>query len=133
MKTLLRILLLPLVSTVNTTHAQTAEGERLFKQRCAMCHSLEQGKHLAGPSLAGVMNQSSARYDKARYSEALKQSGLVWDEKTLDAFLADPSKLVPGTRMMVRITQPQQRSAIIQYLATQNTSTQNLSNKAATP
>ena len=50
------------------------------------------------------------------YSAALKGSKLKWDEKTLDAFLANPSKKVPGTRMPIGTPDPAKRAAIIAYL-----------------
>ena len=50
------------------------------------------------------------------YSAALKGSKLKWDEKTLDAFLANPSKMVPGTRMPIGTPDPTKRAAIIAFL-----------------
>jgi cytochrome c len=51
------------------------------------------------------------------YSPALKSAKLVWDRATIDRFLAGPSKVVPGTRMVIFIPDPQQRAAIVDYLA----------------
>jgi cytochrome c len=74
-------------------------GARVFSA-CAACHSLEPDRHLTGPSLASVLGRKAggaATY--RRYSDPMRQSDLVWDERTLDAWLRDPQKLVPGNSM----------------------------------
>lgn len=74
-------------------------GARVFRA-CAACHSLEPELNLSGPSLAGVWNRkagSLASFD--RYSDALKSSGQIWNEKSLDAWLRDPQAMVPGNFM----------------------------------
>ncbi|QDL93231.1 c-type cytochrome [Paroceanicella profunda] len=96
--------------------AQGAEGERLFRQRCAACHSVETGGRGSGPSLAGVLGRRAGTLGGARYSQAMQGAGLVWDAETLDAFLQNPRDTVPGTRMAVRIPDPEQRAAIISFL-----------------
>lgn len=68
---------------------------------CADCHSLERGAHLTGPSLAGIWRRRAGTADGfRRYSKALRDSGLVWNEATLDAWLVDGKGLVPGNRMI---------------------------------
>lgn len=70
---------------------------------CAACHSIEPGRHMTGPSLAGIWGRKAGTVEKfARYSPALKAAGIVWNEETLDAWLSDPRKLVPGTSMSFR-------------------------------
>ena len=51
------------------------------------------------------------------YSGAMRASGIVWDARTLDAFLASPQKQVPGTRMPNATSDPQRRRAVIEYLS----------------
>jgi cytochrome c len=93
------------------------EGEAVFKRRCANCHATEPGKSSPlGPDLAGVVGRGAATAE-FRYSEALKASGLSWTRENLDAYLAAPQKLVPGTRMVVGIPDVTQRAAVIDYLA----------------
>lgn len=93
-------------------------GARSFGQ-CLACHSTEPGEHLTGPSLAKVVNRKAASLpDFMRYSEALKRSGLTWNEATLDKWLADPTKIVPGTSMtFAGIKERQSRQDIIAFLA----------------
>ena len=93
------------------------DGAMIFKQRCAACHSVEAGKPgILGPNLAGVVGRPAAS-TAFNYSTALKASKLKWDKKTLDTFLAAPMKLVPGTRMVIAVTDPTQRAAVVTYLA----------------
>jgi nitrite reductase (NO-forming) len=73
-------------------------GRQVFK-KCQACHSLEAGKTILGPSLAGIVGRKSASDANFNYSPAMKQAGLTWDPPTLDAYLADPAKVVPGNHM----------------------------------
>lgn len=74
-------------------------GQRAFRQ-CAACHSLEPGRHLTGPSLARIWRRKAGTIKTfRRYSEALKKSGIVWDEKTLNNWLKEPQTTVPGNLM----------------------------------
>ena len=96
--------------------AAIAEGQTLFQQRCQACHSTEPGQTSAlGPNLAAVVGRPAGS-SEFRYSQALKASGLTWTPENLDAYLAAPMKLVPGTRMVVGIPDPAQRAAVIEYL-----------------
>ena len=71
-------------------------GELLF-QTCAACHSvLGDG---IGPDLTGIYGQKAAGRPGFAYSDALKSSGLVWDEPTLRVFIRDPQAAVKSTKM----------------------------------
>ena len=70
---------------------------------CAACHSLQPGVHLSGPSLDGLWGKVAGTVAGfGRYTGALKGSGVVWDEDTLNAWLANPQAMVPGTTMAFR-------------------------------
>ena len=87
--------------------------------QCAACHSSEKGMHGVGPSLAGVFGTKAGDVPGYAFSDAMKASGLVWDEKTLDTYLTNPMKVVPGTRMTYAgMTDPADRKAVIDYLKT---------------
>jgi cytochrome c len=74
-------------------------GARLFAQ-CAACHSIKAGEHLTGPSLANVLGRKAGSDGTfLRYSDALGASQVVWDEVTLDRWLADPQGFIPGNGM----------------------------------
>src|SRR4029079_9919980 len=73
--------------------ADVAKGREQFK-KCEACHSLEPGVTKIGPHLAGLFGRQASSIDGFAYSTALKNSGIVWDEKTLDDYIAAPSKAV---------------------------------------
>lgn len=69
---------------------------RLVFRKCQVCHSIEAGKNILGPSLAGIVGRKSGSEPGYSYSPAMSQAKLVWDAKTLDAYLADQQNAVPG-------------------------------------
>lgn len=76
-----------------------ARGERDFRA-CMPCHSLEPGRNMTGPSLAGVWGRKAGSLQSfERYSDALKSSGIIWDDRSLDAWLTDPDRMVPDNEM----------------------------------
>jgi cytochrome c len=95
---------------------EVAAGERLFRGQCMGCHSVEPDYHRAGPTLHGLFGRRSGELPGFDYSPAMVEAEIVWDPETLDAFLADPSGLVPGTRMVFWGLHPDQRRQIIAYL-----------------
>jgi len=110
---------LALVLAAGTAQAADAEaGAKVFKAQCTACHSAVAGKKLIGPSLFGVVGRKAGTEDFA-YSDANKNSGLVWDEATLDKYLTSPKTIVPGTKMTYAgVKNDTQRADLIAYLAT---------------
>jgi cytochrome c len=107
-----------------TAHADgdAAAGEKFFKSRCTACHTIDEGgKNKSGPNLFGVFGgtagQRVASFEK-RYSKGLKESGIVWNEETLDSFLANPKALVKGTKMNIKVKKEDDRENLIAYLKT---------------
>ena len=94
-------------------------GASVVKQRCAACHAMTPGKNGIGPSLAGAAGRKAGSAAGFKYSPALVASGLIWTPKVLDAFLAAPTKTVPGTTMMIAVPAAADRADIIAYLAAQ--------------
>lgn len=93
-----------------------ARGDELFKQRCQSCHSVDEGgPAIVGPNLAGVVGRKAGATE-FRYTPAMKDSGITWTHDQLDAYLAAPMELVPGTRMVVKVPDESARKAIIEYL-----------------
>jgi len=83
---------------------------------CASCHSISPGRHGAGPSLAGVWGAKAGSRPGYGYSPALQRSGVVWNAQTLDRWLQGPMQMVPGTRMVMGLPNPEARQAVIAYL-----------------
>jgi len=93
-----------------------AKGKQVFA-KCQACHSIEAGTNKLGPSLHGVVGRASGSLEGFNYSEAMKNSHLTWDEATLDTYLTNPRKLVPGTKMVFPgLPNEQDRKDVIAYL-----------------
>jgi cytochrome c len=94
-----------------------ARGAQVF-QVCMACHSVKPGEHLTGPSLAGVWNRKAGTLaDFHRYSDALKASGVVWNRATLQKWLADPERFIPGNAMTFPgLPKAADRDDVIAYL-----------------
>lgn len=86
--------------------------------QCTACHSTEAGRAGVGPSLAGVFGRKSGQVANYRYSAAMRDHDVVWNEQTLNAFLSNPTGTVPGTKMPLPVRSATQRAAIIEYLKT---------------
>jgi cytochrome c2/CBS domain-containing protein len=108
--------------TILSTGAVAEElGETLFKKNCAVCHTVDAGKNKIGPSLAGVVGRKAGSVPGFAYSAANKNSGDAWDEQTLDTYLTDPRKFMPGTKMVFAgLKNPEDRKALIEYLKEQH-------------
>ena len=110
-------LLLPLLAFASPAPAQIDPGQRLFVQ-CQACHSIRKGEpHKIGPNLNGVAGAPAASRPGYAYSKPLKEAKLSWDDATLDRWLARPSAVVPGNKMVFAgISDPAKRKALIAYM-----------------
>ncbi len=96
--------------------ADAERGEQIFR-KCAACHTTEAGgRNRVGPRLAGLFGRTAGTVADFRYTDALKSSGIVWDETTLDAYLKDSEGFVPGTKMYGGLTLDVDRADLIAYL-----------------
>lgn len=104
-------------SAVAALHdAKIERGGRIFGM-CAGCHAWKTAERRLGPSLAGVFGRRAGTVPGYRYSRALRDSGVLWNATTLDAWLADPKKFLPGTRMPFSgIRSARDRSDLIVFL-----------------
>jgi cytochrome c len=84
---------------------------------CMGCHSLDDND--VGPLHRGVVGRKAGSVPDYAYSAALKASGIVWDPASLDRWLSNPQKLVPGAKMYYSVPDAQSRADIIAYLAQQ--------------
>ena len=93
-----------------------AAGRQVYR-KCQACHSLEPGKNVLGPSLAGIAGKKSGEAPNYNYSPAMKAANVVWDAATLDAYLVDPQKLVPQNKMpFPGLKTATERKDVIAYL-----------------
>ena len=93
-------------------------GQEIYQAQCSACHSNQPGVNGIGPSLAGVAGRKAGSLQGFHYTPAIQGSGLTWDAKTFIQFLADPTKLVPGTAMTVMVPDETGRANLFAYLAT---------------
>ena len=96
-----------------------AAGEKLFK-KCKACHTVDAGgKNKVGPNLHGIYGAKAAMVEGFKYSKALQESGIVWDDAALDQWLLKPKSLVKGTKMIFAgLKKDDQRADMIAYLKT---------------
>jgi len=115
---------LPLIAlgfALSTTPAlasgDAAAGEKVFK-KCKACHVVDAEKHKTGPHLVNIMGRTAGSADGfKKYSDAMKSSGIVWNEETLDAYLENPKAYVKGTRMaFAGLRKEEDRVNVIAYL-----------------
>ncbi|HTY49873.1 MAG TPA: PQQ-dependent sugar dehydrogenase [Steroidobacteraceae bacterium] len=93
-------------------------GRGVFRAQCALCHSAQPGDNggAQGPNLYRVFGRRAAANPNFGYTPALKASGLTWDAVTLERFLAAPTKVVPGSAMVIAVPDATQRGNLIAYL-----------------
>jgi len=92
---------LAILATLPSPYAEgdLENGRRVFA-RCRSCHTLPEGApNMTGPNLWGVFGRAAASHPDYNYSNALKESGIVWDADQLDAWLANPRTFLPGNKM----------------------------------
>ena len=98
-----------------------ANGQQLFMTNgCPACHGVtKEDNAKVGPNLVGVVGRQAGTVQSLLGpSENLKKYGVTWSAETLNEFLADPNAKVPGTAMIGKLIDPQQRADVIAYLAT---------------
>ena len=78
---------------------KTSRGASLYK-RCQVCHTLnEGGPHKVGPNLYGVFGSTAGSAEGFRYSKTMAESGLVWTDENLAAYINSPARFMPGNSM----------------------------------
>jgi len=106
---------------LNTSGArgqEAADAARLYRTHCASCHAVRPGQVavMHGPNLAGVYGRAAGSLPGYPYSPALAGASFVWDEAKLEAWVADPESVLPGTMMRSHLPDPVVRQRIIDWL-----------------
>jgi cytochrome c len=98
--------------------ADQRTAEIAFNNACRTCHTMKEGDNRLGPSLHGVIGRRSGSLSGYAYSESMKSAGIIWDETTLNRFMADPEAVVRGNKMKPYggVTSPEERATIIAYI-----------------
>jgi cytochrome c len=110
----------PTMPNFSVLEAEQYAGQQVFKNHCASCHTPTTGAHTTfGPNLRGVFGRRAGSMPGFPYSEALKNSGLTWDEDTLRRWVAANEHIVPNTLMPhVGISDPAEQIYLVEYLKT---------------
>ena len=119
----IQLLLIAMLVVTGSADRATAEpgsaarGERMYRA-CVACHSLEPNRNMTGPSLAEVWNRKAGSLASfPRYSPALKSSGIVWTDATLDEWIKDPQHFIPGNTMtFAGLKDARQRADLLAFL-----------------
>jgi cytochrome c len=95
-----------------------AEGQILFNNACRTCHTAKDGDNRLGPHLHGIVGRKAGSLPNYGYSSAMAKADLVWDQPTLDRFIANPDAVVPGNNMkpFSGLTSAEDRAKIIAFL-----------------
>lgn len=113
-------LLLAAGAALAARHGDPRAGKAIYA-RCLACHALAYDR--TGPKHCGLFGRRAGSEPGFRYSEAMQRSKIVWNEKTLDRFLADPLKALPGTAMgYAGVKDRNERADLIAYLRQANDS-----------
>jgi cytochrome c len=104
------------LATACAAHADgdPAAGRQLYAARCSACHSLEYNG--VGPTHKNLAGRKAGSVPGFSYSNALKQSGVIWNEETLTRWLTDPEKFIPGQKMFISIPDPRERADLVAFL-----------------
>ena len=92
-------------------------GKALYQARCTSCHSIEYNG--VGPAHAGVFGRKAGLAPGYAYSPALQNAAIVWNERNLARWLANPERLVPGQKMGVSVASAKERADLIAFLKLQ--------------
>jgi cytochrome c len=101
--------------------AQDAEAGKSVFNKCRACHDIGEGaKNKVGPHLNNIFGRKAGSVEGFNYSDAMKNSGIVWDEASIDAYVADPKGKIPGNKMVfVGIKDEADRKNLIAFLKAQ--------------
>jgi cytochrome c2 len=107
---------LTLASGAALAAGDAAAGKKVFN-KCKACHVVDAEKNRVGPYLVGIMGRTAGAVEGFKYSDAMKESGVVWDETTIGEYLMDPKGYIPKNKMaFVGLKKDEDVANVIAYL-----------------
>jgi len=113
-----RLLMVAFALAAGAAPVAAQDGEVMFNNNCRTCHTTKEGDNRLGPSLAGVVGRKAGALEGFNFSESLKDSGITWDEASLDKFIENPEAVVRGNNMKPYggMDSAEDRKTIIEFL-----------------
>jgi cytochrome c len=90
---------LAVASSAAKAEGDPEKGAKVFN-KCKTCHNVDSTKNKVGPTLVGIFGRPAGSVEGFKYSDAMKSSGIVWSEETIEAYVKDPKAYVPGNKMV---------------------------------
>jgi cytochrome c len=112
---------LALTSTAALAQGDAAQGEKVFN-KCKACHEVDEPQNKVGPHLVGIFGRPAGSVEDFNYSDAMKESGVTWNEETIAAYLADPRGYIKGNRMALAGLKEEEIADLIAYLKEESAS-----------
>ena len=115
------VLIAAMLAVLTPLGASAEDLEISFNDHCRECHSFLKGDNRLGPSLYGVVGRKAGSEAGYGYTQSMKDSGVTWDEATLDKWIANPQAVIPGNQMsppFPGVADPKIRARIIAFLKT---------------
>ena len=107
---------LALSGSVALADGDAAQGEKVFN-KCRACHVVDEPQNRVGPHLVGLFGREAGSVEDFRYSDAMKESGVTWNEETISEYVADPRGYIKGNRMaFAGLRQEEEIADLIAYL-----------------
>jgi cytochrome c2 len=106
---------LALCGSTALAQGDAANGEKVFN-KCKACHAVDEPDNKIGPHLVGIFGRPAGSLEDFRYSNAMKESGVTWNEETIAAYLADPRGYIKGNRMALAGLKEEEIADLIAYL-----------------
>lgn len=105
-----------MISGAAFAEGDAAAGEKVYK-KCKTCHVIDEEKNKVGPHLVGIVGRTAGAADGFKYSKAMMESGITWDEATIAAYLADPKGYIKGNKMaFVGLKKEEDIANVIAYM-----------------
>jgi cytochrome c len=116
MALLLSVTVLPVSASTAPANKDAVRGRAIYEAKCSACHSVDE--NLVGPKHMGVLGRKAGSVNGYAYSDALRQSRIIWTQASLTLWLTEPETLIPGQKMGYRLGLAQERADVVRFLST---------------